>query len=603
MRTYPRGNATEDLDLTDHQHQGDSDDALAAAGAARESQAPVSAASWPDEQMAVALRMVVEAMHDAVGSATVGIGVIRDDRIVTIAAARAGTRPNAADDEPLDRVGISRPLAPFEAMLARARPLGQRWLYDPERHAAHRVLVSPVRDAQGRIRGVLALAAPAEGRLPDQPLLRILDKDAVRAARVVLAALEHEERGEQLRLLEAARLVISNVAATTSFRDAFEQAAPILMKTFRLTGMRLGSFDPEQVLWHGESPDPGSPTDYVSDLHVRRRAADGLWADQTVSVIGLSQDLNQQYTTVGRVADLKEMLRRNGLDSMLLLPLGAADRAIGALWLYRRAGHWTEHEQRVLVDIGRDLGRLFVNAQALQAEQQLAQALQELESYKRTLISMISHELKTPLAGILGNAEFLASAESAADIRHSARAMARGASRMTGLVEELLLIARLDQPGRVSEARPVRMEGVAREAIDLHRPVSEQAQVSVELTCDDAVVMGSREDLMVLVTNLVGNAVKYSHPGGRVGVTIGCHDDRVVLEVTDTGIGMDPDDVERLFGEFQRGTDAATLARPGTGLGLAIVDRIVRNHKGTIEVESARGRGSTIRVILPSARA
>jgi signal transduction histidine kinase len=373
-----------------------------------------------------------------------------------------------------------------------------------------------------------------------------------------------------------------------------------MMRAFRLSGIRLGSFEPEQVLWHGEGPDPASWEDYVTHLQVRRRAADALWAEQQVSIIGLSQDLNQ-HTTPARVADIKAMLRHHGLDSLMLVPLGATDKAIGALWLYRREGRWTEYEQRMLQDIGRDLGRLFVNAQALKAEQRFAQQLQELESYKRTLISMISHELKTPLAGILGNAEFLADAESPADIRRSARAMARSASRMSGLVEELLLIARLDQPGQAAEARPVALTAVVREAIDLHRPMSSRAEVEVGLTSDDAVALGSRDDLMVLVTNLIGNAVKYSHPGGKVEVRIVCVEDHVLLEVSDRGIGMDPDDLERLFGEFQRGTDADTLARPGSGLGLAIVDRIVRNHGGTIQVESARGVGSTFRVLLPAA--
>jgi len=572
---------------------------------------------WPDERMAVALQMTVEAMHEVVGFETVSIGIVRDDRIVTIA--KAGTGP-FIHGPVTHGLGSDLPLGPIEVLLARSEPLGA-WRHGRADHAVttdradvsapaplrsrligpYDTLLAPIHDGQGRLRGVLSAAGGLpNGRPADNATCLKLDTYAARATRVVLAALEHEERREQIRLLESARLLVSNVAGTNSFRDAFELAAPILAAAFRLTGMRLAAFETEQVLWHGDAPDPASHDDYNTHLPLRRRAADSLWSEQAVSIIGLGQETNVR-TTPERVAAIKQMLMRTGLDSLMLVPLGAADRAVGALWLYRGTGHWTDHEQRVLKDVGRDLGRLFVNAQALYAEQRLAQRMQELESYKRTLISTISHELRTPLAGILSNAEFLVNAESATDIRRSAHAMARGAARMTGLVDELLLIARLDEPSRTCETRLVGLAEVTREAVELHRPVSERADITVELSADDSVVLGRREDLMVMVTNLIGNAVKYSDPGDRVRVEIERREDTVVLEVADTGIGIEPNDLERLFGEFQRGTDAATLARPGSGLGLAIVDRIVRNHHGTVEVESARGEGSRFIVLLPAA--
>ena len=565
--------------------------------------------AWPDGRMAIALQMAVESMHDVLGFDAVAIDIIREDRVVTAAA--TGTGPSARV------VGSSRPLIAVEALLARSAPYGiwRRGCAEgasttdivppaPRRSRDARpydTLLTPIHDARGRLRALLLVAGALPGYPADEDAAcDMLDRYAARTTRVVLAALAQEEDREQLRLLEAARLLISKVAATTSFRDAYEQAAPILAAAFRVTGMRLAAFEPEQVLWHGEAPDPASQGDYDAYLELRRRTADSLWTDQTVSILGLGQEANL-HISPERAVQIKQLLRRAALDSLILVPLGAGDRAVGALWLYRSAGLWTEHEQRVLKDVGRDLGRLLVNAQALHAEQRLAQRMQELEGYKRTLISTISHELRTPLAGILGNAEFLADAESPTDIRRSARAMARGAVRMTGLVDELLLIARLDEPGRGGAPLRVELAEVAREAVELHRPVSDQAQVRVELRHDDSVVLGCPEDLIRLVTNLVGNAVKYSEPGATVQVVIGRLGENVVLEVTDAGIGIDHDDLERLFGEFQRGTDAASLARPGSGLGLAIVDRIVRNHRGSIEVESARGEGSRFRVLLPAA--
>ena len=101
--------------------------------------------------------------------------------------------------------------------------------------------------------------------------------------------------------------------------------------------------------------------------------------------------------------------------------------------------------------------------------------------------------------------------------------------------------------------------------------------------------------------NLVSNAVKYTPAGGWVEITTELREDRAVLTVRDTGIGISPEDQDQLFTEFFRSTNPAAVELPGTGLGLAIVRRIVERHQGWIEVESARGVGSTFRVTLPAA--
>lgn len=588
---------------------------------------PESACSWADPLLASSLRLATESMCVFGGFLMVSISVAREDLLRNVAiASSAPLRSPSGEIASLDDfVESTYPVAVLESLLAQAERWGPLHFlsYDRRIHRngwrvahsfpedtglervdaawhSHDLILVPIRDETDRLRGVIRLDGPVDGTIPQGDDRARLEQYVDQSARVVLAILENAERGEQVRLLEAARQLIRSVAATSTFGEAFDHAAPILMHAFGLTGIRLETFEPHTMLTHGEAPEiaPAWADRWETYAVMRRRATDSLWADQSVSIIGPHQ-LVDVRTTPSRVEEIKQALAESGLDSVLLVPVGAADRCIGALWLYRRAGRWTEHEMRVVQDIGRDIGRLVVNAQALQAEHQLAEQMQELEHYKRTLISMISHELKTPLSGILANAEFLAGAESVADIQHSARAMARGASRMTGLVEELLLIARLDQPGRASEVRAVRLADIAREAIELHRPVAEQAQVSMALTCDDTVVTGSSDDLLVMVANLVGNAVKYSHAEGHVQVTITGSTEEAVIEVVDTGIGMDPEDLERLFGEFQRGTDSATLSRPGSGLGLAIVDRIVRNHGGTVEVVSARDEGSTFRVRLP----
>jgi signal transduction histidine kinase len=121
-----------------------------------------------------------------------------------------------------------------------------------------------------------------------------------------------------------------------------------------------------------------------------------------------------------------------------------------------------------------------------------------------------------------------------------------------------------------------------------------------DLPDDPVMVTGEPEELFQLLGNLVGNAIKYTDPGGRVDVRVIAEGDDVVVTVTDTGIGISEHDQAQLFREFFRSTNPAALVRPGTGLGLSIVSRIVKRHAGAIEVASERGEGTTVTVVLPA---
>jgi signal transduction histidine kinase len=116
-------------------------------------------------------------------------------------------------------------------------------------------------------------------------------------------------------------------------------------------------------------------------------------------------------------------------------------------------------------------------------------------------------------------------------------------------------------------------------------------------------VRGDRARLAQVLDNLVSNAVKFTPPGGRVAIRARANEGRIILEVSDTGIGIPGSDQRRLFTRFYRASSAVAAAIPGTGLGLAITKMIVERHRGTIGVESREGSGSTFRVVLPASRA
>jgi two-component system phosphate regulon sensor histidine kinase PhoR len=169
------------------------------------------------------------------------------------------------------------------------------------------------------------------------------------------------------------------------------------------------------------------------------------------------------------------------------------------------------------------------------------------------------------------------------------------------LVADLLLVAQMTD-GHLQLCRlPVDVADVVLDAVEAIRPAAASAGLCLRADVpEDAVVAkldGSR--VRQVLDNLLSNAVKYTEPGGSVRVRLRARPDSAELTVTDTGIGVAPDEVDKLFGRFFRGAQAARRQIPGAGLGLSIVRSIVEAHGGVVDVSSVPGEGSTFRVELP----
>jgi two-component system sensor histidine kinase SenX3 len=227
-----------------------------------------------------------------------------------------------------------------------------------------------------------------------------------------------------------------------------------------------------------------------------------------------------------------------------------------------------------------------------------------IEAVRRDFVANISHELKTPVGAIALLAE--AVGEAADDPETVTRFVGRiqhESTRLTRLVQELIDLSRLQGAEPLPEVRPVSMRRIIGEAVDRARLSA--ATKHIGLVCDDtdAQVMGDELLLVTAMGNLIDNAVAYSPENSRVAVAIRAHDDAVEVSVTDQGIGIAADDVDRIFERFYRVDPARSRSTGGTGLGLAIVKHIVTNHGGTISVWSTPGAGSTFTVRLPAAPA
>jgi two-component system OmpR family sensor kinase len=218
----------------------------------------------------------------------------------------------------------------------------------------------------------------------------------------------------------------------------------------------------------------------------------------------------------------------------------------------------------------------------------------------RRFVADASHELRTPLAAVRAYAELFARGadRNPADLERAMAGITRESERMSLLVDDLLLLARLDE-GRPLEREPVELDEVVRDAVetsvalDAHRPI--------ELESEPVSVLGDRERLRQIVDNLLGNVRSHTPPRAPVRVRVGAVGGEAVIEVEDSGPGMTADAVERVFERFYRSDESRSRASGGVGLGLSIVAAVAHAHGGTVAARSQPGEGATFTIALPLA--
>ena len=231
----------------------------------------------------------------------------------------------------------------------------------------------------------------------------------------------------------------------------------------------------------------------------------------------------------------------------------------------------------------------------------LTDRLQVTEEVRRRFVSDASHELKTPLASIrLLTDSILQSPEIDPETtREFVSDIGAEADRLTRISEKLLALTRLDSA--VEPVRcPVAVSAVVDKVARMLAPLAQAGDVTLKLELDPAcVVFATEDDLSQIAFNLMENAVKYNRPGGEVLVAASHTESRAILQVTDTGVGIPEADRSKIFDRFYRVDKARSRAAGGTGLGLSIVLDTVKQHQGTVTVESTLGAGSHFTVSFP----
>ena len=215
-----------------------------------------------------------------------------------------------------------------------------------------------------------------------------------------------------------------------------------------------------------------------------------------------------------------------------------------------------------------------------------------------------SHELRTPVATMIAELDWaLLRERQGEEYRESLETCRRAGARMQSLVEGLLMLARADSGELPVRHIEVRLDLVARQAIDLLRPLAQQRGVTIECATRPEAVIGDPDRLQDLVSTLLFNGVTYNRREGTVSVSIERVETAVVLRVRDTGMGISPDELPRIFDRFYR-SDAARAREPaGAGLGLALAKWIAEAHEGSVMCSSELGHETEFVVHLPAAHA
>lgn len=330
-------------------------------------------------------------------------------------------------------------------------------------------------------------------------------------------------------------------------------------------------------------------------------------------------------------AETDPLLRELGCREVAYVPMVFERELLGVLGIAvkQRAVHLSDSFLRVMGVMANELAIALSNAdlrfdlevrvkhrteelaeerdRLAKANEKLSQAIDDLRNLDRlkgTFLNAVSHDLRIPLTGIMGYAEFLEDqigGELSEQQQEFARQITQEAQRMAGLLNELLDFARMEAGKFKIEPRPIVLAEPLESAVNTFLPAIQKKGLEITLELDPALPRVQADPLRVIqiASNLLSNAVKFTPAGGRIGVRTFREGGMGVVIVSDTGIGIPEEDLPHMFERFFQ-TEAGKRAG-GTGLGLSITKSLIEAHGGTIEVESRLGEGTRFRFTLPLA--
>jgi signal transduction histidine kinase len=228
----------------------------------------------------------------------------------------------------------------------------------------------------------------------------------------------------------------------------------------------------------------------------------------------------------------------------------------------------------------------------------MTKKLAKVEEMRKELISNISHDIQSPLSNMRGYVNLL-DASSAEERSHYIEILNTEINRLSSLTKQMLLLSTIESKKEIMEVKEFDLGDQLKKVISQYQWQLSEKGIMVSYSSSNVMIKGDPSLLYTVWENLLTNAIKYNHEYGEIEIAAQEKDSRVLVSMKDTGIGLEPNQVKRIYDRFYRGDHSRTRSVDGTGLGLSIVQSVVEMHSGEISVESVEGKGTVFYVSLP----
>ncbi len=301
-------------------------------------------------------------------------------------------------------------------------------------------------------------------------------------------------------------------------------------------------------------------------------------------------------------ADYLPLIAEEGTVASLVVPIRLAGQVEGLLYLDHRSRRaFAKHDEEVVQRLADHAAVAIQNARALEAERAARAEAEAANRAKDEFIAMLGHELRNPL-GAISNAVYVLDfigARTPAAVR-ARQVISRGSEQLAKMVDDLLDMARLTRGKIALDRQLVNLAESVTECLGALRAAGKTGKHEVAVDVESVWVEGDPVRIQQVFSNLILNAVKYTGTGGTIAVSVSAGDDHAIVRVQDSGLGISPEMLPRVFDLFQQGEHSIERSQGGLGIGLTLAKRLVEAHGGTIDAYSeGRGRGSVFTVRLP----
>jgi signal transduction histidine kinase len=439
--------------------------------------------------------------------------------------------------------------------------------------------------------GVLTLTGMIVGWLVD----RLRRETATSQAQVEEAELLRDELGRRADVLEAATRCARALSSSLDLDEAFEAFIRELRGFVPFDRMAI-------VLEEGGTAQVMAVAGVGADVVFSRGSRQPVGQTLLAEILRTGQRVYREDMTDERYSEEHEFVEL-GLRCRIAAPLLQGPRAVGMISLVRREARAFKKQELELVGLlGRLVASAVQNIRAYEAERSTVEELRRLSALRADFVSLVSHELRAPMASVVGSAQTLRQRwrELNPDQRESFLALIGSETeRLAALVGDVLDTSRIEAGTFTYRFGDVDLGALVRDSVASMSLAQDEVSVVADVSGELPFVRGDRDRLQQVLTNLLDNAVKFSPAGEEVRVSAYHQDSQVWIEVADRGPGVPPEQQRVIFEKFGRGHSPGSPGTPGTGLGLFIARSIAVAHGGAVDVSSAPDLGATFTLTLP----